>query len=97
MSNSRFIVPFNLIFVALILLAGPAGIRLAAQAAAAPAQAASARPAPTPEQLAIQAASEKDHQRMMDLLGIKTLRPGATSWRTGASSEQRTIACGQRG
>ncbi len=27
--------------------------------------------------LAIQAASEKDHQRMMDLLGIKELRPGA--------------------
>jgi hypothetical protein len=34
-----------------------------------------ARPAPTPEQLAIQAASEKDHQRVMDELGIKTLRP----------------------
>jgi len=33
-------------------------------------------PAPTPEQLAIQAASNKDRQRMMDLLGIKTLRPG---------------------
>ncbi|MGB6194708.1 MAG: hypothetical protein WBF42_19745, partial [Terracidiphilus sp.] len=33
-----------------------------------------ARPAPTPEQLAIQAASEKDHQRVMDELGIKTLR-----------------------
>ncbi len=32
---------------------------------------------PTAEELAIQAASEKDHQRMMDLLGIKTLRPGA--------------------
>ena len=34
-----------------------------------------ARPAPTPEQLAIQAASERDHQRVMDELGIKTLRP----------------------
>ncbi len=31
---------------------------------------------PTPEQLAIQAASEKDHQRVMDELGIKELRPG---------------------
>ena len=39
---------------------------------------AAARPAPTPEQLAIQAASEKDHQRVMDLLGIKELRPGAS-------------------
>jgi hypothetical protein len=37
------------------------------------------RPAftPTPEMLAIQAASEKDHQRVMDELGIKQLRPGA--------------------
>ena len=31
---------------------------------------------PTPEMLAIQAASEKEHQREMDVLGIKTLRPG---------------------
>jgi hypothetical protein len=31
---------------------------------------------PTPEQLAIEAASEKEHQREMDLLGIKKLRPG---------------------
>jgi hypothetical protein len=36
-----------------------------------------APPAPTPEQLAIQAASEKDHQRVMDELGIKELRHGA--------------------
>jgi hypothetical protein len=35
-------------------------------------------PAPTPEQLAIQAATEKDHQRTMDELGIKSLRPGAS-------------------
>jgi hypothetical protein len=34
---------------------------------------------PTPEQLAIQAASEKDHQRVMDELGIKQLRPGVNS------------------
>jgi len=36
-----------------------------------------ARPAPTPEQLAIKAASEKEHRREMDALGIKELRPGA--------------------
>jgi hypothetical protein len=35
------------------------------------------RPAPTPEELAIQAASAKEHQREMDELGIKTLRHGA--------------------
>ncbi len=50
----------------------PVAAPLAAQAATA------TRPAPTPEQLDIQAASEKDHQRMMDLLGIKELRPGAS-------------------
>jgi hypothetical protein len=33
---------------------------------------------PTPEQQAMQAATEKDHQRMMELLGIKELRPGAS-------------------
>jgi hypothetical protein len=33
----------------------------------------------TPEQLAIEAASEKDHQRVMDELGIKKLRPAVNS------------------
>jgi hypothetical protein len=46
-------------------------MRLAGQAAPA------ARPAPTPDQLAIRVAAEKDHQRLMDLLGIKELRHGA--------------------
>ena len=52
-----------------------------AQTAPAPAnpQAEPLRRGPTPEQLAIQAASEKDHQRTMDLLGIHELRPGASS------------------
>jgi len=36
-----------------------------------------ATPAPTPEQLAQRAAAEKDHQRLMDMLGIKELRHGA--------------------
>jgi hypothetical protein len=49
------------------------------QANSTPAQTPPPRPAftPTPEMLAIQAASEKDHQRVMDELGIKELRPGA--------------------
>jgi hypothetical protein len=34
---------------------------------------------PTPEQQAIQAASQKDHQRVMDELGIKELRPPVSS------------------
>ncbi|HEY6487547.1 MAG TPA: hypothetical protein VIY99_00355 [Terracidiphilus sp.] len=42
-----------------------------------PPRQAAAQPSPTPEQLAIQAASEKEHQREMDLLGIKQLRSGA--------------------
>lgn len=33
---------------------------------------------PAAEQAAIRAAGEQDHQRMMDLLGIKELRPGAS-------------------
>ena len=61
-----------------IVLVGTGGMWLEAQAPAVAAQASPVRPAPTPEQLAIQAASEKDHQRMMDLLGIKALRPGAS-------------------
>ncbi len=50
-------------------------------AAAPPAAPPPPRPAftPTPEMLAIQAASEKDHQRVMDELGIKQLRPGVDS------------------
>jgi hypothetical protein len=53
---------------------------LAAQNAPAKPPQAPAKPAPppafqpTPEMLAIQAASEKEHQREMDLLGIKSLR-----------------------
>jgi len=50
-------------------------MRLAGQAA--PAAQPAPRPAPTPEQLAQRAAAEKDHQRLMDLLGIKELRHGA--------------------
>jgi hypothetical protein len=67
--------------MALALIFCAAASWLPAQTAPAPGtpQAAPPRPAPTPEQLAIQAASEKDHQRMMDLVGIKELRPGASS------------------
>ncbi|HUB30676.1 MAG TPA: hypothetical protein VL967_13310 [Terracidiphilus sp.] len=43
----------------------------------APPQQSAVRPAPTADQLAIQAASEKEHQREMDLLGIEELRRGA--------------------
>ena len=46
---------------------------LAAQAAPAPTP---RPPAPAPDQRATQAATEADYHRMMDLLGIKTLRPG---------------------
>ena len=53
--------------LAVLVLVLSAAMRLAAQAA----------PAPTPEQLAQRAAAEKDHQRLMDLLGIKVLRHGA--------------------
>ncbi len=66
--------------LALLMLAVSTYPLLLAQASSGQARTAPAAPAfkPTPEQLAIEAASEKDHQRMMDLLGIKTLRPGAS-------------------
>ncbi len=53
-------------FLALLVGCGSTATYAAAQA-----------PQPTAEQLAIQAASAKEHQREMDALGIKTLRPGA--------------------
>jgi hypothetical protein len=60
----------------LLLVVWLAPVRLLAQAAPGPAPAAPPRSTPTQKTQAIQAASEKDHQRMMDLLGIKALRPG---------------------
>jgi len=72
----------TVLLLALLFLLCLAPARLVAQAAPAPAPATPAPPprfTPTPEMLAIQAASEKDHQRMMDLLGIKELRPGVDS------------------
>ena len=68
---------FNPAVIALAFLAC-APLPLASQAAPVLQPPPARRPGPTPEQLAIQAASEKDRQRMMDLLGIKTLRPGAS-------------------
>jgi hypothetical protein len=61
--------------LAVLALVIPGTMRLAGQAA--PATQPAARPVPTPEQLAMRAAAEKDHQRLMDLLGIKELRHGA--------------------
>lgn len=80
MSELRSIAHCGFVAMALVLLVCPALCRLAAQAASAtpPPPAPPPRFAPTPEQLAIRAASEKDHQRLMDLLGIKELRPGAS-------------------
>ncbi len=74
-SMLRLVAPF-----ALLMLAVSTYPLLLAQTSSGQARPAPAAPTfkPTPEQLAIEAASEKDHQRMMDLLGIKTLRPGAS-------------------
>jgi len=75
----------RIVLVTLSALAGTIVLPLAAQAPPATATPSTPptppRPAftPTPEMLAIQAASEKDHQRVMDELGIKELRPGADS------------------
>jgi len=87
----RRIVPCKLPLLAVFAYSFVAGVTAQAPSAptAAPAptstQAAPPRPGPTPEQLATQAASEKDHQRMMDLLGIKELRPGVNGGTTGSN------------
>jgi (4-O-methyl)-D-glucuronate---lignin esterase len=92
MMMPRLIVPFRLAALVVIFLVGSGGLRLLCSPRSQSrdmghpllaAQATPTRPAPTPEQLAIQAASEKDHQRMMDLLGIKELRPGASGSANG--------------
>ena len=70
---SSFAFPF---LAGIVLAAGPfQGLAQAPPATPVPPP----RPAftPTPEMLAIQAASEKDHQRVMNELGIRQLRPGA--------------------
>ncbi len=82
MLNPHFSVAPLFRVAGLSLLVSASTFAMLAQAPASPAPAtaqapAPPRPAPTPEQVAIQAATEKDHQRMMDLLGIKSLRPGA--------------------
>jgi hypothetical protein len=69
MTNSRLSVCCRLTLIALFL---SEALRLTGQTAI------PNRPAPTPEQLAMRAAAEKDHQRQMDMLGIKQLRPGAS-------------------
>jgi hypothetical protein len=65
--------------IALVFLFCPAFSPIEAQTAPAalPQPAAGRTVAPAPDQSAIQAASEQDHRRMMDLLGIKELRRGA--------------------
>src|SRR5450631_4378959 len=69
--------PALLAFATLICAGGlSAAAQDAPSAKPAPAPARPPRFTPTPEMLAIQAASEKDHQRAMDALGIKELRPG---------------------
>ncbi|MGO9777050.1 MAG: alpha/beta hydrolase family protein [Terracidiphilus sp.] len=60
---SRWMVSSGLVVMSLLI---SGAIQLVGQAAV--------QPAPTPAQLAQQAAAEKDHQRLMDLLGIKELR-----------------------
>jgi len=64
------------LLMALLMLVCAAPPRPAAQTAPAPPP--QPRPAPTPEQLAMRAAAEKDHQLLMEKLGIRELRPGAS-------------------
>jgi hypothetical protein len=83
----RFTLPLFVVLVCSFVASVTAQAPSAPAAAPAPSspQATPPRPGPTPEQLAIQAGSEKDHQRMMDLLGIKELRPGVNGGTTGSN------------
>jgi hypothetical protein len=72
MAISRWMVSFRFAAIALLIFIT---LRLLGQSA--PAVQPPTRPAPTPAQLAMRAVAEKDHQRLMDLLDIKELRPGA--------------------
>src|ERR1700683_4598579 len=76
MCGFRLIVLRRLAALALFVAVWPAAAPLLAQGATATQPAAPPRLTPAQELQSIQAASEKDHQRMMDLLGIKALRPG---------------------
>ena len=75
----RSILPATFIFVVTLFapraFGQPAPAKQNAPAAAA--QAAPRQPAPTAEMLAIQAASQKEHDREMEALGIQSLRRGA--------------------
>ena len=79
MSYSRMAMRRAVLALALVVFLIAGGLRLESQNASGKTAPAPPPPAfkPTPEQLAIQAASEKEHQREMDLLGIKELRHGA--------------------
>jgi hypothetical protein len=67
------------LFAALLAACLSCPVHASAQNTTPPPAAATARPAPTPEELALQAATQTDHQRVMDELGIKELRPGVDS------------------
>ena len=77
MTMRHLIVPLRqfAMVLALAVLVASAALPLVAQTApATPAPPPPQPSPPTPEQLAIQAANEKDQQRLLDLLGIKQLR-----------------------
>ena len=84
----RFILSAILAMGAQIMPFAAAQAPPATPAPAAPAAAPPARFTPTPEQLAIQAATDADHQQMMDQLHITSLRPG----RNGTNPQDPTYA-----
>jgi hypothetical protein len=83
-SPSRLLTAAMLLAAAAELTPGASGQATVLTPAPTPA----ARFAPTPEQLAIQAASEADHQQMMNQLHIASLRPG----RNGTNPQDPTFA-----
>src|ERR1700678_85248 len=84
--------PFGRLILSAFLVLGiqitPYAAAQASPATPAPAAAPAARSTPTPEQLALQAATDADHQQMMDQLHITSLRPG----RNGTNPQDPTFA-----
>lgn len=74
----RSITPFMLLTILSVLAACSADLPLAAQTSPAQPRTQAQSSAPTADQLAVQAASEKDRRRLIELLGLKELRPGVS-------------------
>src|SRR5262245_9283288 len=76
----------SIAFKIVLLCAALAPVSVLAFQGAQPATPPPGRGQPTPEQLAIQKASQEDRQQMMDQLKIAALRPGVNARQLGSAN-----------